>query len=162
MRVDRVPRSGQIGHVPPPAIDVRVRFDVDDVELAGLHARAFGNEIGEVVPWRERLERHSLTWVGAFHDEHLVGFVHAAWDGGKHAFVFDTVVDPAAQRMGIGARLIAALIVEVTAAGCTWLHVDYEADLAGFYEQACGFSVTRAGLRSLRNQSGPSAAARPD
>ena len=151
MRVDRTLRSGQIGHVLPPAIDVRVRFDVDDVEVAGLHARAFGNEIGEVVPWRERLARHSLTWVGAFHDEHLVGFVQAAWDGGEHAFVLDTVVDPSAQRMGIGARLIAALIVEVSASGCTWLHVDYEANLARFYEQACGFSFTRAGLRRLRD-----------
>jgi hypothetical protein len=33
-------------------------------------------------------------------------------------------------------------------AGCTVLHVDYEAELAAFYE-ACGFKATPAGLLLL-------------
>jgi len=39
------------------------RFPVDDDELSGLHARAFGGE-NNVTPWGERLRRHALTWVG--------------------------------------------------------------------------------------------------
>ncbi|NEA41688.1 GNAT family N-acetyltransferase, partial [Streptomyces sp. SID11385] len=36
------------------------------------------------------------------------------------------------------------------AAGCDWLHVDYEEHLRPFYEKACGFAPTAAGLVRLR------------
>ena len=85
-----------------------VRFPVDDAVVSGLHARAFATGDREVRPWAARLERHALTWVGAFDQERLVGFVQVAWDGGEHAFVLDTMVDPAAQRNGIGSELVAA------------------------------------------------------
>jgi GNAT superfamily N-acetyltransferase len=127
------------------ALDVRVRFAVDDDVLSDLHARAFGGPRAATQPWAERLERHSLTWVGVFAGPALVGFVHACWDGGAHAFLLDTVVDPGFQRRGIGRRLVQALVAEVTAAGCDWLHVDYEAHLDDFY-RGCGFRPTAAGL----------------
>lgn len=73
------------------AIDFRVRFDVDDVQLSQLHHDAFGGNY-ELVPWGSRLHRHSKSWVGAFHGTVLCGFVNAAWDGGKHAFLLDTAV----------------------------------------------------------------------
>ena len=41
--------------------ELRVRFSVQDEELSNLHARAFGNRMGEVTPWWSRLSRHSLT-----------------------------------------------------------------------------------------------------
>src|SRR5690242_21310195 len=49
-----------------------------------------------------------LSWVIA-RDEHdqLVGFVNVAWDGGKHAFVLDVIVDPEHQRRGVGTELVA-------------------------------------------------------
>jgi hypothetical protein len=47
-------------------IELISRFDVDDRELSLLHARAFGGEAGTITPWGRRLERHALTWVGAF------------------------------------------------------------------------------------------------
>ncbi|MCK9795140.1 hypothetical protein M1843_15425 [Isoptericola sp. 4D.3] len=34
--------------------------------------------------------------------------------------------------------------------GCVWLHVDFEADRAQFYLDACGFRRTAAGLMQLR------------
>ncbi len=132
-----------------PTIDLQVKFPVVDAELSALHARASGHPLTGVTPWGERLERHSLTWVGAFIDEQLIGFVHACWDGGAHAFLLDTAVDPNRQRKGIGARLVQALVDETTAAGCDWLHVDYEPHLASFYTEACGFNSTFAGLRRL-------------
>ena len=142
----------------PDSIELKVRFPVDDRELSSLHRRSFnpdlaGNE-AEVHPWAARLERHSLTWVGAFSSGRLVGFVHAVWDGGTHAFVLDAIVDPGFQRVGIGRDLVLTVTDEAFRAGCDWVHVDYEPQLAGFYERACGFRPTRAGLRSRSAASG--------
>ena len=129
---------------------LRVRFPVEDEVLSRLHSRAFGSPVVEVQPWASRLARHSLTWVGAFDADELVGFVHACWDGGAHAFLLDTAVEPEHQGQGIGRQLVATLAAEVTAAGCQWLHVDYEPHLQAFYRDACGFRATEAGLLRLR------------
>ena len=50
---------------------------------------------------------------------------------------------------GIGRELVRRLTQAARDAGCEWLHVDYEASLARFYE-ACGFSPTAAGVIRLR------------
>jgi len=132
---------------------LRARFAVDDVALSELHARAFArpaaSPVIEVQAWRAQLERYSVSWVGAFAGEDLVGFVHACWDGGLHAFLLDTVVDPRCRRRGLGTRLVTHLVSEVRAAGCQWLHVDYEAHLESFY-RAAGFGSTTAGILELR------------
>ncbi|MBO0983542.1 GNAT family N-acetyltransferase [Rathayibacter sp. SD072] len=128
--------------------EVRVGFAVDDVELSALHARAFGIPDPVTLPWAARLRRHSVSWVGAFDGERLVGFVHACGDGGVHAFVLDTVVDPAYQRRGIGRSLLETLRADTVKAGCEWLHVDFEPHLRTFYE-SCGFRSTDAGLLRL-------------
>lgn len=125
-----------------------VRFPVDDRELSTLHALAFESEL-EVQAWAERLARWALTWVGAFSNDQLVGFVQVCWDGGAHAFVLDTAVHPEHGRQGIGKQLVLTAAEEAKAAGCEWLHVDYEPDLKPFYEDACGFRPTDAGLLRL-------------
>ncbi|WP_328473094.1 GNAT family N-acetyltransferase [Actinoplanes sp. NBC_00393] len=125
------------------------RFPVDDVQLSALHARAFGGDAVEVRPWAQRLDRHALTWIGAFDGERLVGFVQVCWDGGSHAFLLDTAVEEDQQRHGIGARLVKAAVDEARAAGCAWLHVDFEPHLEHFYLNACGFRATGAGLVQL-------------
>lgn len=131
------------------AIDLRTRFPVDDDALSALHGRAFGSSDVAVHHWRERLERHSLTWVGAFDGTTLVGFVQVCWDGGSHAFVLDTAVDPDYQRRGIGRQLVRAAAREAVAAGCEWLHADYEPHLESFYIDSCAFRPTAAGLLHL-------------
>jgi len=130
------------------SIDLVSRFDVDDRELSALHARAFGEGDG-LTPWRERLRRHALTWVGAFDGERLVGFAQVCWDGGAHAFLLDTAVDPHWRHRGIGRRLVEAAATDAVAAGCRWLHVDFESQLAEFYLGPCGFTSTAAGLLRL-------------
>jgi GNAT superfamily N-acetyltransferase len=127
-----------------PSHTLLVRFAVDDATLSLLHARAFGNEPSVVVPWAERLGRHSLSWVGAFVDDALVGFVNVAWDGGVHAFVLDTAVDPDFQHRGIGQALVRAAADEARSAGCGWLHVDFEEHLVDFYRAALPFQPTEA------------------
>jgi len=130
-------------------VNLRVRFPVDDVALSALHGRAFGSAAIGVDSWSARLARHALSWVGAFDGDVLVGFVQLGWDGGVHAFLLDTAVDPAHQRHGVGRALVAAAVSEATRAGCEWVHVDYEPHLTSFYRDACGFRATDAGLLHL-------------
>ena len=130
-------------------LDVRVRFTVDDGALFDLHRLAFGSSSTAMQPWAERLERHSLTWVGAFAGSVLVGFVQVARDSGSHAFVLDTVVHPDHQRRGLGRELVLAAATEAKRAGCHWLHVDHEPHLQPFNRDSCGFRTTDAGLLNL-------------
>jgi GNAT superfamily N-acetyltransferase len=128
---------------------ITTRFPVDDAELTALHAAAFGAPPGPPVPWRRRLAEHALTWVGAFEDERLIGFVQVCWDGGEHAFLLDTAVAAEHRHEGIGTALVRAAVAEAAEAGCAWLHVDYEEHLTAFYTDGCGFTPTAAGLLRL-------------
>jgi GNAT superfamily N-acetyltransferase len=134
------------------SVGFRVRGQVDDVALSALHDSAFG-EPGPVLPWNTRLHHHSLTWVEAYALDHpgecpLVGFVNVAWDGGSHAFLLDTCVEASRRGEGIGVELVRRAADAAREAGCTWLHVDLEPQLEGFYAR-CGFSPTSAGLLRL-------------
>ncbi|MFG2824090.1 GNAT family N-acetyltransferase [Kitasatospora sp. NPDC048365] len=120
-----------------------------DGELGELHAAGFGYR-PTAHGWGEQVRRHSLGWVCAREASgRLIGFVNVAWDGGRHAFLLDTVVAPDAQRGGIGSRLVAEAAREARAAGCEWLHVDFEPELSAFYLVECGFRTTAAGLLCL-------------
>ncbi len=126
------------------------RATVDDAALSALHQLAFSGEVsGEVIAWSARLEAHSLTWICAYEDDTLIGFVNACWDGGCHAFLIDTVVEPSRQGRGIGREMVRRLVAQAQEAGCEWLHVDYEPQLEPFYRR-CGFAPTSAGLMALR------------
>lgn len=117
-----------------------------------LHAQGFGHAYLEI-DWHTQLHRHSLGWVCARdEDDELVGFVNVAWDGGVHAFILDTMVAAEARRRGIGGGLIATAVEHARAAGCEWLHVDFEDHLTAFYFEGCGFVPTNAGLIALRGR----------
>jgi GNAT superfamily N-acetyltransferase len=124
------------------------RGEVDNAALDTLHAEGFGHPVGRT-DWRARLRRHSLGWVCAREDDRLIGFVNVAWDGGVHAFVLDTVVAQRSRSTGVGAALVGAAVEGSRAAGCEWLHVDFEEHLRSFYFDACGFTGTAAGLIAL-------------
>lgn len=124
------------------------RGDFANREVNALHSAAFDvPESGD--DWTSRMQ-WSLGWVCARRGGELVGFVNVVWDGGMHAFILDTAVAPQMGRRGIGAQLIATARQEASRAGCTWLHVDFEDHLVGFYLEACGFKPTRAGIIHLR------------
>lgn len=124
------------------------RGGFENTAINALHAEGFGYRRGDV-DWLARVHQHSLGWVCARQGGELVGFVNVVWDGGAHAFILDTVVAAGVRRYGIGTGLIAAAAAHARAAGCEWLHVDFEDHLAGFYFRACGFTPTSAGLISL-------------
>lgn len=127
-----------------PRVDLTWRTPVGDEELVELD-RALGADPS--AGWWEQVRPYLLGWATA-RDEHgaLVGFVNLAWDGARHAFLLDPKVAPTHQRHGLGTGLVALATDAARAAGCQWLHVDYEPHLAGFYEHACGFTSTHAGL----------------
>lgn len=127
------------------------RGDVNGGELEALHAEGFGvpGTPADPVDRAGRLRRHSLGWVCAREAGRLVGFVNVAWDGGAHAFLLDTVVAPSCRGRGVGTALVARATAGARAAGCEWLHVDYEDHLRSFYTNACGFRPTAAGLIAL-------------
>ncbi|MGC0420999.1 GNAT family N-acetyltransferase [Embleya sp. AB8] len=130
------------------------RGDFADVDLNALHAEGFDHPPVDI-GWSARVRRHSLGWVCAREPGgRLVGFVNVAWDGGGHAFVLDTVVDRRHRGGGIGAALVAVAVREARAAGCEWLHVDFEGHLKRFYFDACGFAPTDAGLIPLHGAGG--------
>jgi GNAT superfamily N-acetyltransferase len=120
-----------------------------NADLNTLHAEGFTHTVPDI-DWRGQVERHSLGWVCAFEATRLIGFVNVAWDGGVHAFVVDTVVAGDRRHAGIGRGLLHVAERESRAAGCEWLHVDFEEDLRSFYLGACGFTTTPAGLIALR------------
>jgi GNAT superfamily N-acetyltransferase len=129
-----------------PEVELRVREALTDPMLNELFAAAWdGHRDRAFGPVLER----SLTWVSAWRDGRLAGFVNVATDGGVHAFLLDTTVHPDEQRRGLGRRLVVTAAEEATRAGMDWLHVDFEPHLADFYA-ACGFAPTGAGLRRLR------------
>jgi GNAT superfamily N-acetyltransferase len=102
--------------------------------------------------WWEQIRPHSLGWVAArTSDGLLVGFINIAWDGGDHAFLLDTKTRGEWQRRGVGTELVGRAAQHAKAAGCEWLHVDFEPHLRSFYIEACGFRPTDAGLIHLHS-----------
>ena len=124
------------------------RGEFENLELNTLHAEGFEHRFMDD-DWNAQVRDHSLGWVTARDKEGLVGFVNLPWDGDLHAFVEDTLVAKRARRQGIGQELLAVATREARAAGCEWLHVDFDDHLRSFYFDACGFRPTNAGLMQL-------------
>jgi ribosomal protein S18 acetylase RimI-like enzyme len=124
------------------------RAPVTDEEIVDLVESHGGRP---ATGWWDQIRPHSLGWVTArASDGLLVGFVNVAWDGGDHAFLLDTKCRGDWQHRGVGTALVRRAASHVQAGGCEWLHVDFEAELAPFYLDACGFRSTHAGLIHLR------------
>ena len=135
------------------SIDYRWRGAFDDGEVNLLHAEAFETRVFEDAEWNwsAQVQRHSLGWVVARHDGRLVGFVNVPWDGLVHAWIQDTMVARTARRQGIATRLVEIARDHAREAGCEWLHVDFEERLRPLYIDACGFTLTAAGVMALQD-----------
>lgn len=99
--------------------------------------------------WRGLVEVHSLGWCTARDADRLVGFVNVVSDGFVHAWLQDVMVAPDRQGDGIGVALVELATDRARAAGCEWLHVDFDPEHADFYLERCGFRPAMAGLKSL-------------
>ena len=120
-------------------------------EVNALHAEAFETRVFDESEWNwvELTAKRSLGWVTTRNDGQLVGFVNVLWDGFIHAWIQDLMVLKAARHKGLGVELINAARDGSKAAGCEWLHVDFDDELRDFYFDACGFKPSNAGLMEL-------------
>jgi GNAT superfamily N-acetyltransferase len=118
-----------------------------DEQLEELFLDAWGE--APAVPYSLVLP-HSLTWVGAFREGTLVGFVNLAWDGGAHAFITDAMVRSDLRQRGIGLELVSRAVDAARAAGVRRIHADYEPHLDGFFAKA-GFLRARARVLHVRS-----------
>lgn len=129
------------------SIRYKWRGKITDAELLAL-TRSHGGSATQ--GWWDQIQIHSLGWVSARTDEGLlIGFVNVAWDGGDHAFLLDTKTHHEHQHHGVGTELVSVAVRNAKAAGCEWVHVDFEPRLGPFYFDACGFKRTEAGLVHL-------------
>lgn len=126
-------------------ITLQISPPVTNEQLSRLFAAAWE---GHVEADFQPILQRSLLYVCAVHEDEIIGFVNVAWDGGIHAFLLDTTVDPRYQRHGVGLQLVQGAIGATRERGVQWLHVDYEPHLRVFYEK-CGFRDTEAGLIDL-------------
>jgi ribosomal protein S18 acetylase RimI-like enzyme len=128
------------------------RGELTDAEMVELVESHGGNA---VAGWWDRIRPFSLGWVTARRGGVVVGFVNVAWDGGDHAFLLDPKTRGSEQRQGIGTELVRLATHHAREAGCEWLHVDFAAELAPFYFEACGFRrAEAAGLIHLSQPMG--------
>jgi GNAT superfamily N-acetyltransferase len=124
----------------------RVRPKIDNKEWDRLHAEGFEHHVFGY-DWASQIEQHSLTWIGAYRRDRLVGFVNVAWDGGVHAFLLDTAVALEHRHRGIGTRLVREAIAAVRHhRAIEWLHVDSGEELMSRFYGPAGFSPTPAGI----------------
>jgi GNAT superfamily N-acetyltransferase len=133
------------------AVEVGWRGGFTNAEANALHAEAFGTRVftADEWNWEQLLAEHSLGWVTARDGDLLVGLVNVTWDGFVHAWLQDLMVAATHRHQGIGRRLVDVATEQARAAGCEWLHVDFDDDLRPFYFDACGFTPTNAGLKQL-------------
>lgn len=126
---------------------IRIAVDPfpEQVAIDALWLTAWG---GPAPGYARHVLPRSLMHVGAFDGDRLIGFVNVAWDGGQHAFLLDTCVDPAFRRQGIATELVKRATDEARTRGAAWLHVDFEPHLDRFY-RSCGFRPTATGLIRL-------------
>ena len=142
----RLVGSGSLGLMSSLKVVYEWRGELTDAEMCDLVRSHGGNA---ATGWWDRIRPYSLGWVTARDAELLAGFVNVAWDGGDHAFLLDTKTRGTHQRRGIATEVVRLAVRHAAAAGCEWLHVDFEPEHAPFYFGACGFEPTGAGLIHL-------------
>lgn len=130
-----------------PRFELRGSFTNN--ELNRLHSECFEHPLFDH-DWLRQVSNFSLGWVCMRASGNLVGFINVAWDGGKHAFLLDTMITSTLRHKGYATSLVEKAVRHAKDSGCDWLHVDFEPHLRDFYFGACKFRSTDAGLICLR------------
>jgi GNAT superfamily N-acetyltransferase len=149
------PGTAAVEHTHGHAVAYAWRGQAGHSVLDAVHAEGFGHQ----EPAHDRgpqPEGHGLGWVTVVCGTEPVGFVDVAWAAGVHAFLLDTVVSAAHQRRGIGAALVHAALDGARTGGSTWVHVDFEERLRGFYLRSGRLDPTDAGSVALHEPVGAS------
>ena len=93
--------------------------------------------------------RHSLSYFTVRDSEGmLIAFCNLAWDGGRHATIFDLNVHPDHRHKGIALSLINKAGQVAIDNKIKYFHVDFNPQLEPLYKKA-GFDMIAAGLMVL-------------
>ena len=143
-----------------------VRLTVSDSELAsrgfdvrltaeGLDVAALNQVFARVgFPQRqtERLRRaleHSeVAWLASSATGRPVAFARAAGDGVFNAVVWDVVVEPSCQGLGLGRAVMERLVAELRRKGVGNIVLYAEPRVVGFY-RPLGFAMDPDGIRGM-------------
>lgn len=128
-----------------PFIDYKVNPPASDAALNALFAESWPDHAATDF---QTVLCTSMAYLCAYDGAQLVGYISVAWDGKTHAFLLNTTVRPSHRHRGIGRQLVRHAIDEARRRGVTWVHVDFEPHLRGFYAQ-CGFRHSEAGVVNL-------------
>lgn len=126
-------------------VDIRVDPFPSQLVLSDLWQKSW--EVDGVDDFQSVLTR-SLTHIGAYVGDELIGFTNMAWDGGWHGFLVDVCVHPDYRDHGIGQSLVEAALRIARKRGIKRVHVDFEPHLRDFY-LSCGFKPIDAGVLSF-------------
>jgi GNAT superfamily N-acetyltransferase len=150
----------------PAASAAGVQLTVSDTELAsrgfdvrrtaeGLDVAALNQVFARVgFPKRddERLRRaleHSeVAWLASAATGRPVAFARAAGDGVFNAVVWDVVVEPSCQGLGLGRAVMERLVAELRRKGVGNIALYAEPRVVGFY-RPLGFAMDPDGIRGM-------------
>lgn len=90
----------------------------------------------------------ALTWVEETASKRLIGFARATGDQVFHAIIWDVVVDPAYQGLGLGKVLMERLMADLVEMGISNIALYAESTVVGFY-QPLGFIADPDGIRAM-------------
>ena len=122
--------------------EIEIREGLDDLSparIATLYRRA---------PLLRRIKTPDQLWavyerstliLSAWHDGHFVGIARVLSDGALNSYLCDIAVEPDVQRLGVGTRLMEAVMQR-----CKGTQLQIRADISAKY-------LTRAGFERLQN-----------
>lgn len=101
----------------------------------------------EEVDYQHILDK-SLAYITARYDSQLIGFYNLAWDGGRHATIFDLNVHPDYRHQGVALEMLKMAPIIAKKNNIKFLHVDFDLKLEKLYKKA-GFEMISAGIIQL-------------
>ncbi|CAM0910654.1 unnamed protein product [Alopecurus aequalis] len=97
---------------------------------------------------RRALEHSEVAWLASAATGRPVAFARAAGDGVFNAVVWDVVVEPSCQGLGLGRAVMERLVAELRLKGVSNIVLYAEPRVVGFY-RPLGFAMDPDGIRGM-------------
>lgn len=130
------------------SMELRIQEHCDDIEWALVRDSLKNAGMAYCAPeMHEKAFRNSFSVVFIFHGQTMVGFGRAISDGAYQAALYDIVVIPAYQKMGIGRMIMETILRKVSTCNAI-LYANPGKE--GFYARF-GFRLMKTGLARFLN-----------
>ncbi|MCO5607304.1 hypothetical protein L7F22_061497 [Adiantum nelumboides] len=121
---------------------------IDVVQLNDLFVK-----VGFPRRHKQKLERalqhtSSIRWLQEVKSQKLVAFARATGDDVFNAIIWDVVVDPSYQGLGLGKVVMERLMVDLVSRGITNIGLYAESNVVGFYKPL-GYIADPQGIRAM-------------